>query len=246
MRSVVAVLLAGCLSAAAAGAQPIASDRDRREALAFLRSGLEAMSAERFDRAVQEFSNAIKKDPLLTVAHYDLGRSYMELKDFPHAIEAYTGCVEAERSLFDVGQRNVFEVERRRDDQIQELKQAINQRVHATGESPLVWVMEQQLQNLQDQKRVPADAFHPSGEVLLALGSAYFRSGNRELAETEWRAAVAVNPGLGEAHNNLAVIDMQKSQFDDAERELDLAEKAGFSVNPQFRTDLKRMKNGAP
>jgi tetratricopeptide (TPR) repeat protein len=244
MRSLVAIVLAGCLSAAA-GAQPIASDRDRRDAVAFLRAGLEAMSAERFDRAVQEFSNAIKKDPLLTVAHYDLGRSYMELRDFPHAIEAYSGCVEAERSLFDIGQRNVFELERRRDDQIRELKQAIDQRAHA-GAGPLVLVMEQQLQNLQDQKRVPADAFHPSAEVLLALGSAYFRAGNRDLAETEWRAAVAVNSGLGEAHNNLAVIDMQKSQFDDAERELDLAEKAGFSVNPQFRTDLKRMKNGAP
>jgi tetratricopeptide (TPR) repeat protein len=171
----------------------------------------------------------------------------MELRDYPHAIEAYVGCIEAERSLFDIGQRNAFDLERRRDDQIRELKQAIDQRVHASAgvPSPLVVAMEQQLQNLQDQKRVPMDAFHPTAEVLLALGSAYFRAGNRDLAESEWKAAVGVNPGLGEAHNNLAALYMQRSQFDQAERELDLAEKAGFSVNPQFKIDLKRLKDGA-
>jgi Flp pilus assembly protein TadD len=245
MRSLVVVLLAGCVLAAVAGAQPIASDRDRREALAFFRSGLEAMAGERFDRAVQQFSSAIKKDPLLTIAHYHLGRAYMQLRDFPHAIAAYVGCIEAERSLFDLGQRNAFEVERRRDDQIRELKQALDQRVHGGAGSPLTLVMEQQLQSLQDQRHVPADAFHPPAEVLLALGSAYFRAGNLDLAETQWNAAVEVNPGLGEAHNNLAVIYMQRSKFDEAERELGLAEKAGFSVNPQFRTDLTRMRDGA-
>jgi hypothetical protein len=32
---------------------------------------------------------------------------------------------------------------------------------------------------------------------------------------------------------------MQTSRFDEALRELTLAEKAGFKVNPQFKADLK-------
>ena len=75
--------------------------------------------------------------------------------------------------------------------------------------------------------------------MLLALGSGYFRNGDRDAAEAQWRAAVDANPKLGEAHNNLAVICMQTGRFDEALQELTLAEKAGFKVNPQFKADLK-------
>jgi hypothetical protein len=48
-----------------------------------------------------------------------------------------------------------------------------------------------------------------------------------------------VNPKYGEAHNNIAVIYMQTGRLAAAEQEVKLAEKNGFRVNPQFKTDLK-------
>ena len=54
--------------------------------------------------------------------------------------------------------------------------------------------------------------------------------------------AIEVNPKLGEAHNNLAVIYMQTGRLVEAEQSLKLAEKAGFRVNPQFKEDLKKKK----
>ena len=60
-----------------------------------------------------------------------------------------------------------------------------------------------------------------------------------EMAETEWKAAIAVKPKLGEAHNNLAVIYMQTGRLKDAEQSIKNAEKAGFRVNPRLKEDLK-------
>jgi Flp pilus assembly protein TadD len=66
-------------------------------------------------------------------------------------------------------------------------------------------------------------------------------------AEREYREATKVEPKLGEAHNNLAVVLMLTGRLEEAEREMKAAEKAGFRVNPQFKDDLKqRAKNPRP
>jgi Tfp pilus assembly protein PilF len=99
--------------------------------------------------------------------------------------------------------------------------------------------LEQRLRDLEDQRHSTGVAFRPPAELLLALGSAYFRNGDTEGAEANWKAAVEVNQKYGEAHNNLAVIFMQTGRLTEAEQELKLAEKNGFNVNPQFKADLK-------
>ena len=80
--------------------------------------------------------------------------------------------------------------------------------------------------------------------ILTALGSGYFRTGAFAEAEREWRAAVAVDASIGEVHNNLAVVLMLTGRYDDAEREISLAEKAGFRVSPAFKEELKAKKTG--
>jgi Flp pilus assembly protein TadD len=59
-------------------------------------------------------------------------------------------------------------------------------------------------------------------------------------AEREYRAALAVDPKLGEAHNNLAVVCMLTGRYGEAEQEIKAAEKSGFKVNPQLKEDLKK------
>jgi tetratricopeptide (TPR) repeat protein len=224
------------------GAQQIADEQGHREALAFFRSGLKLMSAEQFERAAEAFSAAIAKDGLLTAAHYGLGQAYMNLQRFADASNAYKGCIEATRALHSLQQTNQFEVDRRRDDEIRELKEAIRPQVKM---DPLKRVqLEQHLRDLENRRTSISGPFRPPAEVLLALGSAYFRNGDREAAEIEWKSAVDVNPKLGEAHNNLAVIYMQTGRLSEAEQEIKFAEQSGFRVNPQFKDDLKKKKAG--
>ena len=86
-----------------------------------------------------------------------------------------------------------------------------------------------QLERLRQRTRESVGAMPPF--ILTALGSAYFRTGAFVDAEREWRKAVAVDPNIGEVHNNLAVVCMLTERYDEAEREIQLAEKAGFRVN---------------
>lgn len=223
-----------------AAAQKITDAPSHREALDRFRAGQELMSREQFARAADEFSKAIDLDPLLSIAYYQLGQASMNLQRYASAIKAYKDCIEAERQLFSLRQTNRFEVEKNRDDEIRELKSIIDT---GKGRAPTMLGLEQRLRDLQNQGSLTGAAFQPPAQALLALGSAYFRNGDRDAAEAQWRAAVEANPKLGEAHNNLAVILMQTSRYDEALQELTLAEKAGFKVNPQFKADLKERAN---
>jgi Flp pilus assembly protein TadD len=223
-------------------ARQFADEPSRREALRLFQTGQELMAGEQFARAADAFSSAIAKDGLLTVAHYGLGQAYMQLQRFADAVTAYKGCIDAARKLHGLRQTYQFEVDRQRQDAIRALKETLGPNVKMDQLKRTE--IEQHVRDLENQ-RISIDApFQAPAEVLLALGSAYFRNEQREEAELEWKAAIAVNPKLGQAHNNLAVIYMQSGRFAEAEQEIKLAEKSGFRVNPQFKEDLKKKNAG--
>jgi hypothetical protein len=65
-------------------------------------------------------------------------------------------------------------------------------------------------------------------------------------AEREYRAAIAVNGKLGEAHNNLAVVLLLTGRAAEAKEEVGLAEKAGFKVPPGLVADIDSALATAP
>src|SRR5262249_47912485 len=149
--------------------------------------------------------------PFLTSAHYELGQSYMALRRYQEAIRAYIGCRDAFQSLAALVVKNDVAADQSRDDEIRELRDSIGriqsgQIKIATGRDAMVARLERRIQDLERTKQRGQIAFQTPAEVSLALGSAYFRSGDLPSAEREWKAAVAVNPRLGEAHNNLAAL----------------------------------------
>ena len=79
-------------------------------------------------------------------------------------------------------------------------------------------------------------------EFPLALGSAYFRQEKLQEAKAEYEEATRLNPKLGAAHNNLAVIYLLTGLPAEAETELSRAEKSGFAVNPRLKEDIKKAK----
>jgi Flp pilus assembly protein TadD len=75
---------------------------------------------------------------------------------------------------------------------------------------------------------------------MLGLGSAYFRSGQRAEAQAAFLEAVEIDPKLGPAHNNLAVMYMMGGDFAQAKEEVRRAEKAGTRVSDAFKQELER------
>jgi tetratricopeptide (TPR) repeat protein len=222
-----------------------ASEQDRREALQHYRSGQEFMSAEQFEKAAAEFGKSIEKDRLLTLAHYGLGQANMSLRRFASAIQAFTGCREAYRTLHGLAERDRVSVERQRDDEIRELRDTIR-RMRAMSSAGQrydlrVAKVEARIQDLERQRSSQAGAFVSPPEVSLALGSAYFRNNSLAEAEREWKDAVSVNPKLGEGHNNLAALYAMTGRKAEAEAAVKAAERAGFRVNPSLKDDIRRM-----
>lgn len=227
----------GAFGTVPASGQELTDAQSRREAVTLYRSGLEFMTAERFDRAAELFTESTKKDPLFSVAHYQLGQAYMNLRRFTSAILAYNGAIEAMRKLHGLEQTSKFEVDKRREEEIRELRVELN--VPGATNPITQTALEQRLHDLERQRKAPAESFQAPAFVLLALGSAQFRNGDAAAAELNWKAAVDADPKYGEAHNNLAVIYMQTGRIAEAEREVALAERNGFRVNPRFKDDLR-------
>ena len=81
--------------------------------------------------------------------------------------------------------------------------------------------------------------------VPMALGAAYFRSGQVVDAEREYKVAIEANPASGETHSNLAVLYLTTDRVAQAAAEIDLAEKTGFKVNSNLKDDIRKRKGGS-
>jgi tetratricopeptide (TPR) repeat protein len=243
IHAVLATFLVAALAwPAHGGAQQIADEQSRRQAMDLYRAGQGYMAAERFGAAVESFTAAVSKDPLLAVAHYQLGQAHMALKQYENAIQAYQGSVEALKALHSLEQTNRFEVDKQRQETIRELRTELN----GSGMKidPLKrTVLEQRVKELEMERTASGQPFQVPGFVLLAMGSAHFRNGDRDAAVSEWQSAVAANSKLGEAHNNLAVVYMLTGKKVEAENAVKAAEKAGFRVNPQLKADIAKLQN---
>jgi tetratricopeptide (TPR) repeat protein len=229
-------------------AQTTIKPADQQKAQAYYQQGWKALASESFEQAVAAFSEATALDPQLKLGFYGLGTAHMGLKHFPEAVKAYEHARDlyAEKNIFankgDVDQ--LLEEEQR---QLQVALQQFGATTSSMTSSPRILDLQAQYRQMQRKRdmvrdvdlRDPVAAF-----VHLALGSAYLRSNRLAAAEPEYKAAVADDPKMGEAWNNLAVVYLETNRLDDADRAVKAAEKAGFHVPPGLKDDIKTRKAG--
>ena len=235
-----ALITAFVFATSTADAQRLADATNRQQAIELYRTGQEFMSSERYDKAVEAFTAAIERDPLLTVAHYQLGQAHMALKRPASAVKAYQECLEAMASLHHLEESNKFEVDRQRQETIREMRTELQSNTLKVDPLKLT-VVQQRINELEQERTSYSGPFRPPAFVLLALGSAHFRNGNLAGAEEQWKAAVEANRKYGEAHNNLAALYAMSGRKKEAEVAVREAEKAGFRVNPQLKEDIRKL-----
>jgi tetratricopeptide (TPR) repeat protein len=250
---VVCVLFAAVASLTASQGQlgQAVADRDRIEALRHYRLGQDAFRNERLDVAEQEFQAAAKLDPTLELAPYGLGQVYMARKQYRAAIGAYEKCRDVIRANAVRVAGDELVHQRRIDEQIKTLEDELRLyqgpgKTAATAAAlSNMRTIEMRIRTMKDAKnRATAGPEPTPAWISLALGSAYFRSDALPDAEREYRAAIEVDPKLGEAHNNLAVVYTLTGRHPQAAAEIAAAEKVGFKVNPQLKEDVKKALAG--
>jgi tetratricopeptide (TPR) repeat protein len=247
---IVGALLVVVLRASGAHAQPPARPERQRAQIQY-RLGWESLRSEAFEAALKSFQQAIDIDPTFTLAYYGLGKADMGLRRYADAATAFRTCRDmyvAEGGAKFSGQ---FDATRQRQDRLTELRDLARQ--YSTGpQTQQSADAQRQIQNAIRQTQddamrginVNIDAAAPAF-VSLALGSAYFRAGRLDDAEREYKATLTADAKAGEAHNNLAVVYMETGRLDESTKEIALAEKAGFRVNPEFKKELAARKSGS-
>ena len=208
------------------------------------KKGLELMQAETWEEAAEEFKQAIPNDPLMTLAHYNLGQCRMYQKRYTEAVGAYKACRSVVEQIGTLSEQERGQRDRARRDEINELRDSLSRlnTLKGVNVEKMATQIQDRIRLLESMEFRNSERVQVPAEIPLALGSAYFRQDRFEEAEREYKEAVALNKKLGAAHNNLAVLYLLTGRLDEAEESLKLAEKAGFPVNPRFKDDLKRAK----
>ena len=236
MRTLVVPAAIMFLAVAPVFAQPA---REHLDAMQHLRLGQDSLRLEQFDTAESEFQAAIRLEPSLEMAHYGLGQVYMATRRYPAAVHAYLACRDAfvvsnrQRALGDL------EAQQALDDQIRAIE-AQETAVAVGGGSGQKFELDRAIADLRALQRRSKSTSGIPAWISFALGSAYFRSDEIPDAEREYLAALQADPKLGEAHNNLAVVYLQTGRYDKAAEEVSAAEKSGFRVNPQLKSDIRK------
>lgn len=242
------------LTVALAGAPQAQGDVARGRAQNHLRVGQDLMRSEQYEEAAGEFRKAVELDPLLVLAHFNLGQSYMALKRYPDAVTAYQECEGAVNRLGSLDIASREERDRENREEIQELKNLSRTLENEStrllgGDTPGMDAqtvkIEERIRLLESMRMKGQEAMRVPPEVYVGLGSAYFRQNNLKDAEAAYGKAVAGNKKLGAAHNNLAVIYMLSGRFPEANASIKAAEQAGFRVDPRLKADLKSREGAA-
>lgn len=221
------------------------SPADRERARSHNRLGWEALRSERYPQAITSFRAAIAILPDYEYAHYGLGRAFLASRQLPQAVAALERCRDLYRAHGGRQFSSIQDAQRFRQDRILEIDEQIRllQSARPTAATlDLARQYEAVKQQLQEAIRrdtgLTIEASVPSW-VSLSLGSAYFRSGRLADAEREYKAAIAADARLGEAHNNLAVVYLETGRFTEALAAIESAKKTGFKVNPELERDIR-------
>lgn len=221
------------------------SPADRERSRTHNRLGWEALRGEKYEAAIASFQSAIEIRPDYEYAHYGLGRAFLASRQFARAVGALERCRELYRAQGSRQFSTIQDAQRYRQDRVLEIDEQIRllQSARPTAATlDLARQYETVKRQLQESIRrdtgLTIDATVPPW-VSLSLGSAYFRSERFSDAERAYLEAVKVDPKLGEAHNNLAVVYLETGRITDAVASIESAKRAGFKVNPQLERDIR-------
>lgn len=214
-------------------------ESQRRKAMELYKKGEDLLKSEKFEQAAEQFKKAIELNNDHVLAHYGLGQSYMSLKQFPDAVQAFSGSRDAYYRLasLKVSDRMAAEaVGQQMVDEARNLTGVDGRGGSAKGVNNRLNV----LRDLEQTKRLDNGNPEPPAEISLALAGAWFRQGNLDEAEKENKNALKSRPDYGQAHSNLAVIYLMTARIPESRTEVEKAEKSGFTVNPKLKEELDR------
>ena len=248
--SIVAALVALCVAGPALAQQNAVPDfrmpvpgPTAVEAQKKLKEGQKKLAEDEFVEAAKMFEAALALDPGLMMAYHGLGTARMAMKEYPAAVTAFENAKGAFLARADEYRKKAQDSETTRQARIRVLEEKLRNTPEVTGsgnrqESLSRQEWQAELAGLQASSRSGGATLGPPPGLLLALGSAYFRTGRVADAEREYRAAIEAQPKLGEARVNLGVVLLMTGKPAEAKEQIEQAKKSGAKIPPGLEKDI--------
>ena len=208
-------------------------------------AGLKAKSAGDLDAAIREFQRVVELAPGLAAAHVNLGAVYYEKKDYGQAIPSLRKALELNpdlpgaHSMLGVAllaqgyaAESIPHLEKAQADDVLGVallesgraREAIDRLESALAKQPdnpdLLYYLSQAHARLAKQAfEVLSERSPASARTRQMLGESHAASGNREAAEKDFRAALALRPDLRGVHFALGELYLGSGDYENAERE---------------------------
>ena len=250
------VLLLVLLWAMAGGPSPAAAPEEAVDsqklmlAKTHLDKGMKLLEKGSLEEAEAEFLEATRAFPDMADAYIQLGHLSMRRKDYSQGLDRYLQARTALTNLQGISRRQEVERSRRMQESMDILREQIDQlRVsqNPADQSEVNVKMAQMDRLRQEQTKLRAhDELSIPAELPFLIGTARMNLEEYDAAIEDYREALALRPGYGEAHNNLAVIYFYRKDYPLAWEHLRAAEKAGIRINPQFREELSAAAPESP
>ena len=240
-------IVAACVALATAPA--LAADRSLKVAQGECKKGEQALRSGDAAQAKQHFEKCREAAPGYPSAELALGHLAMADKRYADALASYQGAEVGYQKygaeLKDAETKRYAETQ----SQIASLRDSINQlNAPATtaGDAALqISKLQNAIQQLEAIQPPRNDGGVP-GEVYFYIGNAQFQLGKLDDAIRSWETCVERSGQFAMVHNNLALAYWKTGDLERAVTNLELAEKEGFPVNPQFKTDLFKASGRSP
>ena len=192
--------------------------------------------------AEKEFLEAVRVFPDMADAYVQLGNLSMRRKDYSQALDRFLQARAALTNLQGISRRQEVERARRLQDAMDIIREQVdelrfNQDPGAQAEINQKMAELDRLRQEHTKLTSHAELQVPP-EIPFLIGTARMNLEDYDSAIEDYREALSLRPGYGEAHNNLAVIYFYRKDYPKAWEHLHAAEKAGIRINPQFREEL--------
>jgi tetratricopeptide (TPR) repeat protein len=232
---------------------------------------LKAKSAGDLDAAIREFQRVVELAPGLAAAHVNLGAVYYEKKDYIHAIPSLRKALELNPDLPGAhgmlgvallaqgyASESIPHLEQAKADDVLGVallesgraREAIDRLEAALEKQPdnqdLLYYLSQAHQRLAKQAfEVLSERSPASARTRQMLGESRAASGNRESAEKDFRAALALRPDLRGVHFALGELYLGSGDYENAEREFrEEAQLAPGSAPAAFKLGVVLLNRG--
>jgi len=197
--------------------------------------GLDDQKLNRHQRAVQEFQQVLRQDPLNAMAHFNLAVSEFALNRMDDAVNELQAVLAMEPYYTRAGELlgTIWLQEKayvRAREQFNHLLTVDPNNYTAHYDLGVLDAIEKQWADSEQHLRAAVEIDPSSPEAHNSLGSLYLQLGQLDKAQQEFERAVSLQPKFAYAHYNLGLVLHQQKHDDEALRQFRLAEEA----DPQF------------